>query len=232
MTQLLQLHHVTKKYKKHVAIDDVTLSLPAGKIIGLLGPNGSGKTTLIKLMNGLLHPTTGDIVIDGYRPSVETKKIVSYLPDTSYLRENMKIKDALTLFEDFYNDFSREKAEHLLEDLDLNPDEQLKNLSKGNKEKVQLILVMSRQAKLYILDEPIGGVDPAAREYILRTIINNYCEDASVVISTHLIAEIEPILDEIVFLKEGKVILQGNTDDIREEYGKSIDLLFREKYKP
>lgn len=231
MTQLLQLHHVTKKYKKHVAIDDVTLSLPAGKIIGLLGPNGSGKTTLIKLMNGLLHPTTGDIVIDGYRPSVETKKIVSYLPDTSYLRENMKIKDALTLFEDFYNDFSREKAEHLLEDLDLNPDEQLKNLSKGNKEKVQLILVMSRQAKLYILDEPIGGVDPAAREYILRTIINNYCEDASVVISTHLIAEIEPILDEIVFLKEGKVILQGNTDDIREEYGKSIDSVFREKYK-
>lgn len=231
MTQLLQLHHVTKKYKKHVAIDDVTLSLPAGKIIGLLGPNGSGKTTLIKLMNGLLHPTTGDIVIDGYRPSVETKKIVSYLPDTSYLLENMKIKDALTLFEDFYNDFSREKAEHLLEDLDLNPDEQLKNLSKGNKEKVQLILVMSRQAKLYILDEPIGGVDPAAREYILRTIINNYCEDASVVISTHLIAEIEPILDEIVFLKEGKAILQGNTDDIREEYGKSIDLLFREKYK-
>lgn len=231
MTQLLQLHHVTKKYKKHVAIDDITLSLPAGKIIGLLGPNGSGKTTLIKLMNGLLHPTTGDIIIDGYRPSVETKKIVSYLPDTSYLRENMKIKDALTLFEDFYNDFSREKAEHLLEDLDLNPDEQLKNLSKGNKEKVQLILVMSRQAKLYILDEPIGGVDPAAREYILRTIINNYCEDASVVISTHLIAEIEPILDEIVFLKEGKVILQGNTDDIREEYGKSIDLLFREKYK-
>lgn len=231
MTQLLQLHHVTKKYKKHVAIDDVTLSLPAGKIIGLLGPNGSGKTTLIKLMNGLLHPTTGDIVIDGYRPSMETKKIVSYLPDTSYLQENMKIKDALTLFEDFYNDFSREKAEHLLEDLDLNPDEQLKNLSKGNKEKVQLILVMSRQAKLYILDEPIGGVDPAAREYILRTIINNYCEDASVVISTHLIAEIEPILDEIVFLKEGKVILQGNTDDIREEYGKSIVSLFREKYK-
>lgn len=231
MTQLLQLHHVTKKYKKHVAIDDITLNLPTGKIIGLLGPNGSGKTTLIKLINGLLQPTTGDIVIDGYRPSVETKKIVSYLPDTSYLRENMKIKDTLTLFEDFYADFSREQAEHLLDDLGLNPNEQLKNLSKGNKEKVQLILVMSRQAKLYILDEPIGGVDPAAREYILRTIINNYREDASVIISTHLIAEIEPILDEIVFLKEGKVILQGNTDDIREEYGKSIDSLFREKYK-
>ena len=231
MTQLLQLHHVTKKYKKHVAIDDITLSLPTGKIIGLLGPNGSGKTTLIKLMNGLLQPTTGDIVIDGYRPSVETKKIISYLPDTSYLREHMKIKDTLTLFEDFYADFSREQAEHLLEDLGLNPDEQLKNLSKGNKEKVQLILVMSRQAKLYILDEPIGGVDPAAREYILRTIINNYREEASVIISTHLIAEIEPILDEVVFLKEGKIILQGNTDDIREEYGKSIDSLFREKYK-
>ena len=231
MTQLLQLHHVTKKYKKHVAIDDITLSLPTGKIIGLLGPNGSGKTTLIKLMNGLLQPTTGDIVIDGYRPSVETKKIISYLPDTSYLREHMKIKDTLTLFEDFYADFSREQAEHLLEDLGLNPDEQLKNLSKGNKEKVQLILVMSRQAKLYILDEPIGGVDPAAREYILRTIINNYREEASVIISTHLIAEIEPILDEVVFLKEGKIILQGNTDDIREEHGKSIDSLFREKYK-
>ena len=231
MTQLLQLHHVTKKYKKHVAIDDITLNLPTGKIIGLLGPNGSGKTTLIKLINGLLQPTTGDIVIDGYRPSVETKKIVSYLPDTSYLRENMKIKDTLTLFGDFYTDFSREQAEHLLDDLGLNPNEQLKNLSKGNKEKVQLILVMSRQAKLYILDEPTGGVDPAAREYILRTIINNYREDASVIISTHLIAEIEPILDEIVFLKEGKVILQGNTDDIREEYGKSIDSLFREKYK-
>lgn len=231
MRQLLQLHHVTKKYKKRVAIDDITLNLPAGKIIGLLGPNGSGKTTLIKLINGLLQPTTGDIVVGGYHPSVETKKIISYLPDTSYLREDMKIKDTLTLFEDFYADFSREQAEHLLEDLDLNPDEKLKNLSKGNKEKVQLILVMSRQAKLYILDEPIGGVDPAAREYILRTIINNYREDASVIISTHLIAEIEPILDEIVFLKEGKVILQGNTDDVREEYGKSIDSLFREKYK-
>ena len=221
MSQLLQLHHVTKKYKKHVAVDDVTLSLPAGKIIGLLGPNGSGKTTLIKLINGLLHPTTGEIVIDGYRPSVDTKKIISYLPDTSYLREDMKIKDALAFFEDFYKDFSREKAEHLLEDLELNP----------NKEKVQLILVMSRQAKLYILDEPIGGVDPAARDYILRTIINNYCEEASVIISTHLISEIEPILDEIIFLKDGKIILQGNTDDIREEHGQSIDSLFRETYK-
>lgn len=231
MTQLLQLHHVTKKYKKHVAIDDLTLNLPAGKIIGLLGPNGSGKTTIIKLINGLLQAESGEIVIDGFRPSVDTKKIISYLPDTTYLGDEMKIKDVVTYFEDFYSDFSREKAQKLLKDLNLDPTEQLKNLSKGNKEKVQLILVMSRNAKLYILDEPIGGVDPAAREYILRTIINNYSEDSSVIISTHLIADIEPILDEVVFLKEGKVILQGNADDIREEYGESINLVFREKYK-
>lgn len=231
MTQLLQFRHVTKKYKNKVAIDDLTLNLPAGKIIGLLGPNGSGKTTLIKLINGLLQPNSGEIVIDGYRPSVDTKKIISYLPDTSYLTEEMKIKDALSFFEDFYQDFSREKAERLLDDLDLDPNERLRNLSKGNKEKTQLVLVMSRQAKLYILDEPIGGVDPAARDYILRTIINNYSKEASVIISTHLIADIEPILDEVLFLKNGKVILQGNIDDIREEYSESIDSLFREKYK-
>ncbi len=231
MTQLLQFRHVTKKYKNKVAIDDLTLNLPAGKIIGLLGPNGSGKTTLIKLINGLLQPNSGEIVIDGYRPSVDTKKIISYLPDTSYLTEEMKIKDALSFFEDFYQDFSREKAERLLDDLDLDPNERIRNLSKGNKEKTQLVLVMSRQAKLYILDEPIGGVDPAARDYILRTIINNYSKEASVIISTHLIADIEPILDEVLFLKNGKVILQGNIDDIREEYSESIDSLFREKYK-
>ena len=231
MTQLLQFRHVTKKYKNKVAIDDLTLNLPAGKIIGLLGPNGSGKTPLIKLINGLLQPNSGEIVIDGYRPSVDTKKIISYLPDTSYLTEEMKIKDALSFFEDFYQDFSREKAERLLDDLDLDPNERLRNLSKGNKEKTQLVLVMSRQAKLYILDEPIGGVDPAARDYILRTIINNYSKEASVIISTHLIADIEPILDEVLFLKNGKVILQGNIDDIREEYSESIDSLFREKYK-
>ena len=231
MTQLLQLHHVTKKYKKHVAIDDITLNLPTGKIIGLLGPNGSGKTTLIKLINGLLQPTTGDIVIDGYRPSVETKKIVSYLPDTSYLRENMKIKDTLTLFEDFYTDFSREQAEHLLDDLGLNPNEQLKNLSKGNKEKVQLILVMSRQAKLYILDEPIGGVDPAARDYILRTIIQNRRPNSSVLISTHLIADVEQVLDEALFINQGRILLHENTTVLRNQYGKSIDEIFREQFR-
>lgn len=231
MTQLLQLHHVTKSYKKQVVIDDLSLTLPTGKIIGLLGSNGSGKTTLIKLINGLLQPDSGDIVIDGYRPSIETKKIISYLPDTTYFRDWMKIKDIIDYFEDFYADFSREKANCLLKDLDLDLNAQLKNLSKGNKEKVQLILVMSRQAKLYILDEPIGGVDPAARDYILRTIINNYSEDASVIISTHLIADIESVLDEVIFLKEGRIILQGNADDIREEYGESIDSLFRDKYR-
>lgn len=207
MTQLLQLHHVTKKYHKHTAVNDVTVSIPTGKIIGLLGPNGSGKTTIIKMINGLLQPDKGDIVIDGYRPSVETKKIISYLPDTSYLQENMKIKDVVTLFEDFYNDFDSKVAYQLFEDLNLNPRERLKNLSKGNKEKVQLILVMSRKARLYILDEPIGGVDPAARDYILKTIISNYSNDASVLISTHLISDIEPILDEVIFLKEGEAVL-------------------------
>lgn len=228
---LLQLHHVSKTYGKHTALDDVTLSLPTGKIIGLLGPNGSGKTTLIKLINGLLQPTQGDIVIDGYRPSIETKKIISYLPDTTYLSDHMKVKDLLNLFEDFYADFSRERAESLLSDLGIDLNHKLKNLSKGNKEKVQLIVVMSRKAKLYILDEPIAGVDPAARDYILRTIINNYSEEASVIICTHLIADVEPILDEVVFLKKGNIVLQGNADDLREEHGMSIDKLFRETFK-
>ena len=218
MTQLLQLHHVTKKYHKHIAVNDVTVSIPTGKIIGLLGPNGSGKTTIIKMINGLLQPDKGDIVI-------------SYLPDTSYLQENMKIKDVVTLFEDFYNDFNSKVAYQLFEDLNLNPKERLKNLSKGNKEKVQLILVMSRKARLYILDEPIGGVDPAARDYILKTIISNYSNDASVLISTHLISDIEPILDEVIFLKEGEIDLQGNADDLREEHNCSIDALFRERFK-
>ena len=183
------------------------------------------------MINGLLKADIGEIVIDGFRPSVDTKKIISYLPDTSYLQENMKVKDALTFFEDFYADFDRNKAEQLMADLGLAIDDRLKNLSKGNKEKVQLILVMSRKAKLYILDEPIGGVDPAARDYILKTIINNYCEEASVIISTHLIADVEPILDHVIFLKNGQIALQGNADDLREEYGQSIDSLFRDKYK-
>lgn len=169
MEPLLQLHHLSKSYKHHEALNDITLKIPSGKIIGLLGPNGAGKTTLIKILNGLLMPTSGEVIIDGYHPSIETKKIISYLPDTTYLNEHTKISNALDFFEDFYEDFSRKKAEDLLFDLDIDPNSLMKNLSKGNKEKVQLILVMCRQAKLYILDEPIGGVDPAAREYILKT---------------------------------------------------------------
>ncbi|KHD46758.1 ABC transporter ATP-binding protein [Streptococcus hongkongensis] len=231
MTNLLQLHHVSKSYKRKKVINDLSLTIKPGKIVGLLGPNGSGKTTLIKLINGLIQPDMGDIVVDGFRPSIETKKVISYLPDASYLREDMKISDIIEYFIDFYDDFDRAKAHSLFRDLNLDLDEQLKNLSKGNKEKVQLILVMSRKAKLYILDEPIGGVDPAARDYILKTIINNYCDNASVLISTHLISDIEPILDEIIFLKDGGVYLNGNADDLRESHKQSIDSLFRETYK-
>lgn len=231
MSDLLKLHHVTKTYGYQVALDDVTFNLPAGKIIGLLGPNGSGKTTLIKLINGLLQPDSGEVVIDGYHPSIETKKIISYLPDTTYLDENMTTKATLNLFQDFYADFDRERAEKLLSDLGIDPNKRIKTLSKGNKEKVQLILVMSRRAKLYVLDEPIAGVDPAARDYILRTIINNYSEEASVIISTHLITDVEPILDEVVFLHNGQITLQGNTDDLRFEHGQSIDALFREHFR-
>ena len=231
MTDILQVHRITKKYGKHTALEDVTLNLPSGKIIGLLGPNGSGKTTLIKLINGLLKPTSGELVVDGYKPSVATKKIVSYLPDTTYLDDNMKIRDIFAYFKAFYDDFDQERAEHLCKDLDLDLNDRLRNLSKGNKEKVQLIVVMSRNARLYVLDEPIGGVDPETRDYILQTIINNYSEDASVIISTHLIADVEPILDEVVFLKNGHIVLNGNTDDLREEYGQSIDRIFRDTFK-
>lgn len=231
MTDILKLHHVIKSYGQQTALDDVTFNLPAGKIIGLLGPNGSGKTTLIKLISGLLQPDSGEVVIDGFRPSIDSKKIVSYLPDTTYLNENMTITATLKFFQDFYADFDRERAEKLLADLAIEPSKRIKTLSKGNKEKVQLILVMSRRAKLYVLDEPIAGVDPAARDYILRTIINNYSEEASVIISTHLITDVEPILDEVLFLHKGKITLQGNADDLRFEHGKSIDSLFREHFR-
>lgn len=231
MTHLLQLHHLSKSYGNHPALKDLTLTIEPGKIVGLLGPNGSGKTTLIKLINGLLKPTTGDLVVDGQRPSAATKAVVSYLPDATYLRDNMKVSDLLTFFQDFYDDFDYGRAITLLADLDIAPTSILKNLSKGNKEKVQLILVMSRRAKLYVLDEPIGGVDPAARDYILKTIINNYSPDSSVIISTHLISDIEPILDDVIFIKKGELVLQGNTDDLRFKYGKSIDALFRDTFK-
>lgn len=201
------------------------------EIIGLLGPNGSGKSTMIKLMNGLLSEDSGVILINGLKPSKETKRIVSYLPERTYLNDWMRVKDILGFFKDFYSDFDTEKAEKMLENLNIDKNEKLKTMSKGTKEKVQLILVMSRKADLYILDEPIGGVDPAARSYILKTIMTNYLEDSTLLIATHLINEIENICDEIIFISKGNIVLQGNVDEIREEKGKSIDALFREEFK-
>ena len=228
---LVECKHVTKKYGVKVALDDVNLTIEKGKIIGLLGPNGSGKTTLIKLLNGLLVPNSGEILIQGNHPGVETKKIISYLPERTYLNFNMKIKEVIQYFKDFYEDFREEVAYELLKKLDINPDDKLKTLSKGMKEKVQLILVMSRKAQLYILDEPIGGVDPAARDYILDTILKNFNEEATIIISTHLISDIEKILDEVIFIKKGKIVLHESSDQLRDESGKSIDGYFREEFK-
>ena len=210
---------------------NINLQLERGKIIGLLGPNGSGKTTLIKIINGLLTADEGDIKVSGEQIGIESKKIISYLPDRTYLADWMKVKDIVGMFDDFYKDFSREKAEDMLKRLNINEDDRLKTLSKGNKEKVQLILVMSRQAQLYLLDEPIGGVDPAARDYILNTIITNYNPDASVVISTHLISDVEKVLDEAIFINNGEIVLHESVDDIREKYSTSVDGYFREVFK-
>lgn len=231
MNSLVECKHVTKKYGAKVALEDINLTLEKGKIIGLLGPNGSGKTTLIKLLNDLLVPTSGEILINGQEPGIESKKRISYLPERTYLSFNMKIKELIQYFKEFYEDFDENKAFELLKKLDLNAEDKLKTLSKGMKEKVQLILVMSRKADLYILDEPIGGVDPAARDYILDTILNNFNENASIIISTHLISDIEKILDEVVFIKKGKLVLHESTDTIRNESGKSIDGYFREEFK-
>lgn len=228
---LVECKHVTKKYGMKVALDDVNLTIEKGKIIGLLGPNGSGKTTLIKLLNDLLVPNSGEILIQGNHPGVETKKIISYLPERTYLSFNMRIKEVIQYFKDFYDDFREEVAYELLKKLGINHNDQLKTLSKGMKEKVQLILVMSRKAQLYILDEPIGGVDPAARDYILDTILKNFNEDASILISTHLISDIEKILDEVIFIKDGKIVLHESSDQLRDESGKSIDGYFREEFK-
>lgn len=223
--------NLTMKYGKRQVLNNVSFQLERGKIIGLLGPNGSGKTTLIKLSNGLLTPKKGNIIIDGHKVGLETKKIVSYLPERSYLDNSLKIYQIVDLFQDFYEDFDVNKAYNMLKDLKINPEDRLKSMSKGTKEKVQLILVMSREARLYMLDEPIGGVDPAARDYILRTIISNYNPDASVIISTHLISDIEQELDDVVFIKEGEVMLHKPVDEIREEDGKSVDELFREVFR-
>jgi len=231
MSNILECKNVTKVFGAKVALSGVTLNIPRGKIVGLLGPNASGKSTFIKLCNDLLTPTSGEILIDGNRPGIETKKIVSYLPERNYLNDWMKVADIIGLFRDFYSDFNEEKAYDMLRRLDINPKDKLKTMSKGTKEKVQLILVMSREAQLYMLDEPIGGVDPAARDYILDTILSNYNENATIIISTHLISDIEKILDEVVFIKEGKIVLTKTVDEIREETGKSVDSLFREVFK-
>ncbi len=231
MRELLVCKNLTKKYGTVLALDDVNITLESGKIVGLLGPNGSGKTTLIKILNGLLTPTEGRVLIDGEVPGVETKKVVAYLPDNVYLNTWMTVRQIVNYFKDFYADFREDLAYQMLERLDISPDHKLKSLSKGNKEKVCLILTMSRNAKLYILDEPIAGVDPAARDYVISTIINNYNPDATVLISTHLISDIEQVLDEVIFIQNGKVTLQKTVDAIREENGKSVDELFREVFK-
>lgn len=228
---IMQCRGLTKRFGPRVALDHVDLDIFSGRIVGLLGPNGSGKTTLIKLANGLLTPDSGEVRIDGRRPGIETKRIVSYLPDKEYLNSWMRVGDLLEFFEEFYEDFRMQRALEMLGHLNISTDEKLKSLSKGNKEKVQLILVMSREAQLYLLDEPIGGVDPAAREYILRTIIGNYNPSASVLISTHLIADVEPVLDDVVFIDRGRIVLTASVDYIREEKGKSVDALFREVFR-
>ena len=232
MSKILTCEHLTKAYgKEKTALNGIDLNLDFGRIVGLLGPNGSGKTTLLKLANGLLQPTEGVVKIAGMIPGPETKEIVSYLPDAAWLPDWMRVEQLVEMFRDFYADFDPAKANEMLEKLELSPKAPLKSLSKGNKEKVQLILAMSRNARLYLLDEPIGGVDPAARDYILNTILTNYSRDASVIISTHLIEDIEPVLDEAVFLKDGKIFAHRAVDDIRETEGKSVDAYFREVFK-
>ena len=228
---ILECRGLSKRFGKVQALEDVNLKLEAGHVIGLLGPNGSGKTTLIKLANGLLTPTEGEILIDGMAPGKESKALVSYLSDKEYLPDWMSARQLMDFFGDFYADFDRARAQEMLTRLGIDETMRIKQLSKGTREKVQLILVMSRQAKLYLLDEPIGGVDPATRDYILDTIIRNYNPSAAVVISTHLIADVEQVLDEVIFIQDGRVTLQASVDEIREEKGKSVDAYFREVFK-
>ena len=228
---VLEIKGISKSYGKKEALNNINLSIERGKIIGLLGPNGSGKTTLIKLINGLLTPNEGEITVDGNRIGNESRLAVSYLPDKTYLPDWMKVSDIFKMFTDFYGNFEIEKARDMLGRLNISEGERLKALSKGNKEKVQIILVMSRNAKLYLLDEPIGGVDPAARDYILNTIITTYNPDASVIISTHLISDIEKVLDEAIFIDSGQIVLHDTVDNIRENMGKSVDGYFREVFK-
>lgn len=231
MSTLLECKDITKKYGYKTALDNISLAIESGHIIGLLGPNGSGKTTLIKLINGLLTPTSGTIYMKENPIGVESKKCISYLPDHTYLNMNQRVCDVISFFEDFYADFESKRAYDMLEKLQIDPKTRLKTMSKGTKEKVQLILVMSRRADLYVLDEPIAGVDPAARDYILDVILSNYDPEASILISTHLIADIENILDEVIFIQNGQIRLTSSVDDIRMKQGKSVDALFREVFR-
>ncbi len=231
MSGLVEIRNLTKVYeKKRTALDGLNLVIPRGKIVGLLGPNGSGKTTLIKILNGLLVPTGGQGLINGLAPGAQTKARISYLPERTYFQNSMRVKELLEYFADFYEDFRMERAREMLLSLHINENDRIKTLSKGTREKVQLILVMSRDADLYVLDEPIAGVDPAARDYIIKTIIKNYNEKATVLLSTHLISDIENILDEVIFIREGRLLLQTTVEEIREVKGKSVDSYFREVF--
>ncbi len=231
MSEIFRCENLTKRYGNVVALDNISLTLENGRIVGLLGPNGSGKTTLIKIINGLLTPDAGAVTICGNAPGPESKADVAYLPDNIYLNSWMRVEQIIAFFRDFYADFRPELALQMLERLGISPKQRLKTLSKGNKEKVCLILTMSRNAKLYVLDEPIAGVDPAARDYVISTIINNYNPNATVLISTHLIADIEQVLDEVIFIKDGRIVLHDSVETIREEKGTSVDGLFREVFR-
>ena len=229
--ELLKINNLNKKFDDKYILKDINLTIPSGKIIGLLGKNGAGKTTLIKIINDLLTPTSGEILIKGNKVGVETKKIISYLPERTYLNKQMKVKEILNYFADFYENFDIQRAKKLLEDLDLDINQNLSKMSKGMQEKVWLVLVMSREADLYILDEPLGGVDPATRDYILDTILSNFNENASVIISTHLISDIERILDEVIFIDNGSIAIHSNTDELRTKENASIDEIFRRMFK-
>ena len=229
--KLLEIKNLNKSFDNKEILKDINLSIQSGKIIGLLGKNGVGKTTLIKLINDLLTPTSGEILIKGQKIGVETKKVISYLPERTYLNKQMKVSEVISYFEDFYDNFDSKKAKKLLKDLDLDINQKLTKMSKGMQEKVQLVLVMSRNADLYVLDEPLGGVDPATRDYILDTILSNFNENASVIISTHLISDIEKILDEVIFIDKGQIVLQSDADKLRNKENASIDEIFRRMFR-
>ncbi len=229
--ELVKCNNLCKNFDNKIILKDVNLSIQKGRIVGLLGKNGMGKTTLIKLINDLLTPTSGEVLINGETPNVNSKRVISYLPERTYLDKSMKVSQIITFFEEFYDNFNKEKAIKLLKDLDLDIPAKINKMSKGMQEKLQLILVMSREAELYILDEPLGGVDPATRDYILDTILSNFNEGASVIISTHIISDIERILDDVIFIDKGKIILTSSADDLRKKENASIDEIFRRCFK-